>query len=134
MASNKTTIERLADDIADLLDEYEGEVRENVREIVKKMTKKGAQALKSESKAQFKGSGVYAGGWKVDNTGMKRNQVSFSSVIYNEHPGLPHLLEFGHVTRNGTGRTFDPTPAHPHIAPIEQELIKTFEREVKRKL
>lgn len=133
--ASKTPIDKLADDIADILNEYEADVRDSVSEIAKAMAKKGAQALRRESKAKFKkGTGKYASGWKVDNSGTKRKQVSFSSVIYNDHYSLPHLLEHGHVTRNGTGRTFTDTPAHVHIAPIEQELISTFEKEVKRKL
>jgi hypothetical protein len=51
-------------------------------------------------------------------------------IIYNEHPGLPHLLEYGHVSRNGTGRTYGEVPGHEHIQPVEEEMVRDFERKV----
>jgi len=65
---------------------------------------------------------------------VEKGRLSTTVTIYNDHPALPHLLEYGHVTRNGTGRTYAPTPAHAHIAPVEKELVETFEREVVAKL
>ena len=65
---------------------------------------------------------------------MNKQRLSTTVTIYNDHPGLPHLLEYGHVTRNGTKQTFPPTPAHQHIAPVAEELVETFEREVVSKL
>jgi hypothetical protein len=40
-------------------------------------------------------------------------------------------LEHGHVTRNGTNRSYDDTPAHVHIAPVEEELITYFQKQIK---
>lgn len=133
--ARKTPIDRLAEDISAILEDYEGEVRDNLRDITNAMARKGAQALRRESKARFKGgSGKYAKGWKAEDTDKTHRQVAFSSVIYNERYGLPHLLEHGHATRNGTGRTYPDTPAHEHIAPIEQELVEAYEKEILSKL
>lgn len=130
--AKKTPIDQLQSSIDKILAEYGDDVKANVSDIAQEIAKKGAQALRNASTQEF-GSGQYAKGWKVENQNSARG-LAFSSVIYNNTPGLPHLLEYGHVTRNGTDRTYPRTPAHEHIAPIEAELTETFEREVKSKL
>lgn len=126
----KTAIAKLDEAIAKILNEYAGEVAENVGEIAAQMGKKGAQALRQKSQQTVNGT-EYAKGWKSQT---ETTRTGTTAIIYNEHPGLPHLLEYGHVTRNGTGRTFPRTPAHEHIAPVADELAETFEREVLSKL
>ena len=126
----KTAISKLDDAIAKILNEYAGRVAENVGEIAADMGRKGAQALKQKSRETVNGS-EYAKGWKSKT---ETSRTGTTAIIYNDHPGLPHLLEYGHVTRNGTGRTFPRTPAHEHIAPVADELAEAFEREVLSKL
>lgn len=135
MAKGKTTLDTLTRDIARILDEYESDVIHNVPEISAKLAKKGAQALKREARAKFPGkTGDYAKGWKVESSGKKHRQVEWSNTIYNAQAGLPHLLEHGHATRNGDGRSYPDTPAHEHIAPIEKELVEAYEKEVLSRL
>lgn len=134
--ARKTPVDKLNSAISDILTKYAGEVRESVNEITKEVGKKGAQAVRQQAQQTFpvenrKITGDYAKGWKVQIT---ESRTGTSAVIYNEHPGLPHLLEYGHVTRNGTGRTFPRTPAHEHIAPVAEEIAQTFEKEVLAKL
>lgn len=134
--ARKTPVDKLNSAISDILTKYAGEVRESVNEITKEVGKKGAQAVRQQAQQTFpvgnrKITGDYANGWKVQIT---ESRTGTSAVIYNEHPGLPHLLEYGHVTRNGTGRTFPRTPAHEHIAPVAEEIAQTFEKEVLAKL
>lgn len=131
--AKKTPIDKLKDNVSKILAEYGQDVGASVGEVSMQVAKKGAQALRNQSASEF-GNGDYAKGWTVETNNKAHYQVLWSSVIYNKTPGLPHLLEHGHVTRNGTGRVYDDTPAHEHIAPIEAELIETFEREVKSKL
>lgn len=131
--AKRSPIDKLKENVAKILEEYQADVEGSVAEISQELAKKGAQALRSESAQKF-GNYAYAKGWTVETGNKAHRQVYFSSVIYNKTPGLPHLLEHGHVTRNGIGRVYKPTPAHEHIAPIESELISTFEREVKSKL
>lgn len=115
-----------------VLKEYGDNVKENLDVIVKGVTKAGVKQMKSASRSAVGGTGKYAGGWTSQ---METGRVSAQGTIYNKDvPGLPHLLEKGHVTRNGTGRTFDPTPAHPHIKEVEQQVIKTFESKVMSEL
>lgn len=118
-----TPVERLQADIDKILEEYADEVARTSEECVKKVAQKGARALRQASPRQ---SGGYASGWSVQTEKSRTDAVS---IIYNKNkPGLPHLLEHGHVTRNGTGRAFGRTPAHEHIAPIEEEIINEFQR------
>ena len=124
----KTPIDQLANAISDILNEYADDVGGNVGEIAAQMGKKGAQALRKEAKQTFPdGTGGYAKGWKSQ---VDRGRLSTTAIIYNEHPGLPHLLEHGHVTRNGTGRIYGEVRGREHIEPVAEKLVETFEREV----
>ena len=126
--ANRTPVDKLADAISGILDQYEGEVRDNLGEITTQIGKKGVQALRRASKDALKiGSGKYARGWK---TQVEKGRLGTTVIIYNEHPGLPHLLEYGHVSRNGTGRTYGEVPGHEHIQPVAEELVRDFEKKV----
>ena len=130
--ARKTPIDQLVSAISGILDEYAEDVGENVGEIAVQMGRKGVQALKKVSRQEFpKGSGEYAGGWKSQ---VDRGRMGTTVIIYNEHPGLPHLLEHGHVTRNGTGRVYGEVRGREHIEPVADELVETFEREVLNKI
>ena len=127
----KTPIDQLNRAISGILSEYAEDIQGHVDQIAEQMGKKGVHALKASTRRAVNGTGEYARGWKSQ---VERTRTGTSVVIYNEHPGLPHLLEHGHVTRNGTGREYPQTPAHEHIKPVAEELIETFEREVVSKL
>lgn len=130
--ARRTPIEQLSKDIGKILAEYEDDVKGNVAEIVTQSAKKGAQALRRASKqATETHTGDYYKGWTSQ---VNKGRLSTEAVIFNNHPGLPHLLEYGHVTRNGTGRTFPPTPGREHIAPIAEEIEQTVVKEVLSKL
>lgn len=130
--ARKTPLDQMADAISSILDEYKDSIDENVGEIVTQLGRKGAQALKKESRQAFpKGTGEYAQGWKSQ---VERGRMNTTAVIYNEHPGLPHLLEHGHVTRNGTDRIYGEVQGREHIEPVADNLVETFEREVMSRL
>ena len=123
--AKRSSIDKLTSDISNILAEYGDDISENLMEISKKIAKKGAIAIRNEAKDKFNGTGQYAKGWKVETTGNMHRQVTWSNIIYNEYPGLPHLLEHGHAKRTG-GRV----EGRPHIAPVESKLIKQYETEV----
>ena len=135
--ARKTAIDKLNETIAGMLAEYGEDVTKNVDEIAERIGKEGVKALRRKSRETFpvrkgrKTTGNYAKGWKMQ---VEKERLKTTVILYNDHPALPHLLEHGHVTRNGTGRVFSKTPAHEHIAPVEQELVETFQREVVSKL
>jgi len=124
--SKLTPIDRLQAEVSAILEEYGDEVAENLDEITKEVGKKGAKALRSSSKGSFGGSGKYARGWTYE---VEESRLGTTVTLYNRTPGLPHLLENGHAKRGG-GRV----PGRSHIAPVEAELIESFEKEVTSKI
>ena len=132
-----TALDKLNSTINAMLTDYAAEVQHDVDEVAKKLGKAGANALRQKSREVFpvdkkrKTTGKYAQGWTYT---VDSQRLSTSVTIYNKHPGMPHLLENGHVTRNGTGRVFTQTPAHPHIAPVAEEIAEKFPKEVLSKL
>lgn len=115
----------LSDQIMEALREYGDEAEKAVREVVPEVAKEAAKKLRSESP---KNTGKYRKGWmaKVENA-----RLGVSATVYNKaKPGLAHLLEYGHVKRNG-GRT----RPNPHIAPVndwaEEEALKKIEEALK---
>lgn len=127
----KTALERFSDDIAGILEEYADDVRGNLEEITKAVGKKGAKAVQAQAKAVVGGK-KYASGWTSQ---VEVTRLGATATIYNKsQPGLAHLLEHGHVSRNGTGRTFDPVDGREHIAPVEEELVNEFQKELEKRL
>ena len=130
--ARKTAIDKLGDAISGVLEEYDEDIQTSLDAITKKMGAEGAKALRRQSRQAFPGgTGEYAQGWKYE---FRKTRRYAKTTIYNEHYSLPHLLENGHVSRNGTGRTFGSVPGHEHIKPVADELVETFEREVVKKL
>ena len=124
--SRLTSTDRLQAEVSAILEEYGDEVAENLDEITKEVGKKGAKALRSSSKGSFGGSGKYARGWTYE---VEEGRLSTTVTLYNRTPGLPHLLENGHAKRGG-GRV----AGRSHIAPVEAELIESYEKEVASRL
>ena len=124
--AKKTSMDRLQEEVAKVLEEYGSGVSEGVTEAVQAVTKAGVKAVKGNARSLFNGF-KYASGWTSQ---IETGRTSAQGVIYNAKvPGLPHLLEHGHAKRGG-GRV----PGREHIAPVEAELIKAFEEEVASKL
>ena len=123
MASRKITADNLGEAIAEILEEYGGEVQKDMDDVVKDVGKAGVKAIKSAS-GVFGGTGKYRKGWTSQT---ETERYGSTVTIYNRTPGLPHLLENGHAKRGG-GRV----PGKTHIAPVEQELIKQFEEQIEK--
>lgn len=130
MASKKISLENLGTEINKIFEEYKGDVESSLDEITKKVGKKGAQALKNESLAAFPDSKKHKKRYGSTWTSRADKERLYTTVtIYNSQPGLPHLLEYGHASRNG-GRV----DGREHISSVEESLIFEFEREVESKL
>lgn len=112
--------------IENLLKEYGEQIRTELDEVIPEVAKDTAKQIRTNAKKEgLENSGEYARGWKVSTA---RNVYGdTTATVYNAtKPGLPHLLEFGHATRNG-GRT---KPAE-HIKPAEEWAEKEVIKRVK---
>lgn len=131
----KVTAENFASEIQKILDEYGDEVDENLSEITQRIGKKGAELLKTESLAMFPDSQKhkkrYGSTWTAT---AERKRLYTLITIHNTQPGLPHLLEYGHNVKDGTGRIVGEAGPHRHIYDVEQKIVAQFEKEVKNKL
>ena len=114
-------VDKLGDAIGEQLIEYANHTSEEIKKIVLDVAddvKKDIQATAPIRK------GKYAKSWRVKK--VKENSNSINVVVHSEkNYQLTHLLEFGHVLRNG-GRS----KAIPHIASAEQRGIENFEKRV----
>lgn len=133
--ASKVTLENLGSEIEKILKDYENEVVQNMGVITKRVGQKGAQALRNESLAKFPASGMHKQRYGETWTYKAEQKRLYTTVtIYNRQAGLPHLLEHGHVSSNGTGRNYHtdkaPVAAREHIAQVEEKLVKEYEREV----
>ena len=122
----KVTVDNLSQVVGEILDEYGDEVKKNLDEVTKRVAKSGVQALKASSKSTFMGN-KYWKSWTA--TQEKSDRWGSSYVIHSTMPGLPHLLENGHATRNG-GRV----DGRPHIKPVEDQLVTEYIKGVERSL
>ena len=116
-----------------LLAEFGEEVYDAVNTSVDEVTEEATDKLRAINHWANTGTGAYAGSWTNDK--IRKSRVSTAKVVHNEeHYRLTHLLENGHVIRNGTGRTFGRTGKYPHIAPVNdwanEELPKRFRRKM----
>ena len=110
----------LSDEIAKALSEYSDEIAEEVDQAAEEVITETVEELRATSP---KRKGKYAKSWakKRDKKG------TWVAHVKAPHYRLTHLLERGHVLKNG-GRA----KAHVHIAPAEQHAIEKFEERITR--
>lgn len=116
----------LSAQVTEVLEKYSNDVTEQMHAVFKKEASKARSELKAASPRD---SGDYAAGWAVKD---ESTRMTVDYTIYNKTPGLPHLLEFGHTIRNGTGRSFGFGGARPHIAAVNDELQRTVISELEK--
>lgn len=119
----KVTLENFSETIQKIIDEYGEEVDKNLDEVVNKTGQKAVQLLRSTSPVDEHSpqSGAYKKGWRLQKSEKAKSRLFHTAIAYNVHPGLPHLLEFGHALRQG-GRA----PAVPHIKKVEDAVYNSL--------
>lgn len=127
----KTT--NLVVEVSNILKEYKLEVDRAVKAAAKEAAEVTARTLKTTSPADAKSRrrGKYARGWTY-----KRVDVGIltSYVVYNKtNPGLTHVLENGHVSRNQYG-SYGRVRAIKHIGPAAEAGIQRFDLAVRARL
>lgn len=118
-------VDALSSAIGDILSEYQDEVADAVNEISENIAKEAVKKLKLESP---KLSGKYSKSWAVKEQEYYGGISNF--VIHNKKEyRKTHLLEYGHMNRDGTR-----TKAEPHIGAVEQWVIEEMEKRVVKEL
>ncbi len=121
--------------IMDVLSQYGEQVNEVIGESIDSVSKQAVEKLQSVQTFAPNGNptGAYSASWKSEE--VKTGRLSQKRVIHNqEHYRLTHLLEKGHVLKNGTGRTFGRVPAYPHIADANEYVAQELPKEIERRL
>ena len=119
--------------LSDILAHYGDEVYNVVEECIDEVAEEAKNRLQAVNHWKNEGSGDYAGSWI--NEKLQSKPLTVSRAVHNEkHYRLSHLLEKGHVIRNGTGRTFGRSSAYPHIRPVNDWANEELVRLVKRRI
>lgn len=108
-------------EITKALSTFNEDVSKEIEESVDNLADKTASKLKGASPVL---TGEYANDWNV-----KRDKRGRRIIYKKKEYRIAHLLEFGHAKKNG-GRV----AAITHIKPIEIEVIKEFEEDIRRRL
>ena len=130
--SNSIKPEKLQKALMEYLTDYCEDIQEDVEDCTDKVTKEARKELvKTSPRDGVARKTKYYKGWSTKIS--KRGATKYHKVIWNKtNYQLTHLLEFGHVTRNG-GRT----KAQQHIRPIEEkynaEFIDLVEERIRRR-
>lgn len=121
--------------VQQLLKEYGQEVYEIMDDCVDEVAKEAASKLHGVNRFApgRNPTGKYSESWTVDKE--KTGRLAVNRVVHNEeYYRLTHLLENGHVSRNGTGRYFGDVPAYPHIAPVNEWANNELPKLVKQRI
>ena len=123
--AGKIRIDQLADEVMRGMQEY---ARLAAEDLKKDVQAAGKMVRDEISKTAPKKSGRYRKSWAVKKVAESSEAIHI--VVHSRDAyQLTHLLEFGHVKRNG-GRT----RAFPHIAPAEEKGIRQLEEDIRRDL
>lgn len=115
------------------LEKYGSIANSVLEESIKDVAEQASEKLRAVSRFAPDGhpTGEYSQDW--DAITEKTGRFSSTAIVYNiDNYRLTHLLEFGHVIRNGTKRDLGKAPAYPHIAPVndwaQEEAIRQIDR------
>lgn len=103
-------------DFRPILSDFSKEIREQIGDELETIGKDTVKELKATSP---KNKGKYAKNWRYI---ADKNYGSYKLTVYNKQYQLTHLLENGHLNRDGTTRS----TAKPHIAPVNEHAQKKF--------
>jgi hypothetical protein len=116
-----TTINNLDEAIADILEDYSTAITETVNE----QTEKAANQLKKDISADAPiRTGKQKKSWRV--TKKKIAGIDLLAIVHSTDYRKVHLLENGHLTRNGVTRT---KPMR-YISKNEEKIIEQYQRDV----
>lgn len=128
----KITSDKLADTLREAMEQYAGTVTEIVNKQAEETAKWSAEELKKGGPYKER-TGKYTKDWdsKIREKRISKITGEVSYSVYNKkHYQLTHLLEKGHVKRNGSGRV----RAFEHIAPIEKQAEERYTQKISEEI
>ncbi len=124
--AHKVNIKDLADVIISGLNDYADLTGDEVKKAVRATAKSIKEDIHENAP---KDNGDYADSWATKVT--EETSESINITVYSKTKYyLTHLLEHGHVTRNGE----DKVAAQPHIIPAQERGEKMLEAEIEKRL
>lgn len=133
MAKKHVKLINLDSAIAEVLAKYGEEVYDVLGDSVDEVADEAVTKLQGVTTYATGGHTEYPSSWVKEYEVSAR--IHKTVRIHNEeHYRLTHLLENGHVIKNGTGRTFGRTGSYPHIAPVDDWVQEELPRRVEGKL
>ena len=120
--------------LTEQLREYGKLTTEEVDSIITEVGKEACEQVKNASPRR---KGKYKRGWKVK---IERHGTKTDVTVYNSQWQLTHLLEFGHKTRLGTGKSRRRygrkafVSGQPHIGPANDWAQREVESRIRKKL
>ena len=129
-----TPTEKFAHIIEITLEAYAQDVWSITQETIDTIGREAAKVVSANAKRVLDHPHNYPKGWTYTAQRPKTHHaLEKTGVVHNKTEyRLAHLLERSHVMRNGTGRSFGPSKARPHIAEVEEMVTEKFEREIMR--
>lgn len=112
-------------DVKDLLNEYSDDIQEGIENIASSTAQQVRNDLRNTRGTYKIRTGKYNKGWQINT---KKGRGVVNHTVWNATDWqLTHLLENGHITRNG-GRT----RSFVHIRPVEEKYVLKYQQDVER--
>lgn len=118
-----TKVDNMANELFEMLTTYTEEVTDLAKEVVDKVSKEANEEILNH--ITFKDR-KYTKSFRVKKTFEDKRNKRNTWYVEAPHYRITHLLEYGHITRNG-GRT----RAFPHVKYGDEYVSQNFERELK---
>jgi len=112
-------------ELADIISQYTGAVSSGITKEIDDTANK----MLDEVVNNAPGTEKYKGSFKIKK--IDKNGKTTRTIYNKKYYNLVHLLEFGHVISNGTGRTYGDTKARPHMRPAYDKYAPDMEKNIK---
>ncbi len=119
--ADSITPENFSQVLTSFCKQYTDEIRQEVTDGLEKIGKEAVSEVKSLSPV-YKGNnkkltkGKYKRGWTLSAT-QTRGKIQLT--VHNKQYQLVHLLELGHLLKDGTGRVYGEIPPKVHVETAE---------------
>lgn len=120
--------------IKEILEKYGDDVYLVLDDTAKELAEESTKKLKAVTKWKKSHPGSpYSAAWTSEEFNVGR--LGIKRVVYNDgHARLTHLLEKGHVSKNGTGRIFGDVKDYEHIKPVNDWVVEEIQKKVEEKI